>query len=346
MGFQNIELVSHYSKSVSSENSKCVDFVLVQSTPIVQKGPISSSCCKISNLRKWHIWLLFEEMAYQRLPDYPIICHYSKLVARKNLKCLDFVLVQATRTVEKSPISLSCYTKSKTDSYSTQWLTKGFENIKLISYYSKSMSRKNSTCLDFVLVQVTHIVQKSTISASWYTGSKNDSYSTISLSSYTRSKNVCYSGKFHTMGFQNIKLIFHYSKSVSHKYSKCLDFVLLQLTPIVEKGHNFSFVLQKIKNDCHSTEWPSNGFQNIKLVSHYSKSVGRKNSKCVDFVLVQLIPIVQKGPISPSCCKRSKNNSYSRKWHTKGFQNIQLFPIIQSQWPVKIPNVLSLCWYK
>ena len=64
------------------------------------------------------------------------------------------------------------------DSYSTQWHTKAFQSVKLVSLYSNSVSRKNSKCLDFVLVQVTGIVQKDTISLSCHTKSKNDSYST------------------------------------------------------------------------------------------------------------------------------------------------------------------------
>ena len=125
----------------------------------------------------------------------------------------------------------SCYTKSKNDSYSTQWHTKGFQNIGLVSQYSKSVSCKNSKCLDFVLVQVTRIVKK------WHNLSfmlhkiKNDSYST----------------QWHIKGFQNIKFVSHYSKSVSCKNSKCLDFVLVQVTRIVKKWHNLSFMLHKIK---------------------------------------------------------------------------------------------------
>ena len=117
------------------------------------------------------------------------------------------------------------------DSYSTQCHTKGFQNIKLVSHYSKSVSRKNSKCLDFVLVQVTGIVQKRNNLSSCYTESKNDSYST----------------QWHTKGFQNIRLVSQYSKSVSCKNSKCLDFVLVQVTHIVQKWHNLSFMLHKIK---------------------------------------------------------------------------------------------------
>ena len=98
-------------------------------------------------------------MAYQGLPKYQISFSLFKVSEpQKNSKCLDFVLVQVTGTVQKSTISLSCYTKSKNESYSTKWHFKGFQNIKLVSHYSKSMSHKNSKCLDFVLVQVTGIV--------------------------------------------------------------------------------------------------------------------------------------------------------------------------------------------
>ena len=150
-------------------------------------------------------------------------------MSRKNSKCLDFVLVQVTPVVQKGTISPLCYRRSKNDSYSTKWHTKDFQNIKLVSHYSKSVSCKNSNCLDFVLVLVTPIVQKGKISPSCYTRSNNDSYST----------------KRHTKGFPNIKLVFHYSKSVTRKNSKCLDFVLVQVTPIVQKRHNF--MLHKIK---------------------------------------------------------------------------------------------------
>ena len=48
------------------------------------------------------------------------------------------------------------------------------------------------------------------------------------------------------------------------------------------------------QNDSHFTKWHTKSFQNITLVSHYSKSVSRKNSKCLHFVLVQVTPIVKK----------------------------------------------------
>ena len=112
-------------------------------------------------------------------------------------------------------------------SYSTQWHTKSFQNIKLVSHYSKSVSCKNSKCLDFALVQLTHLAQKSTISPSCYTKSKYDSYST----------------QWHTNGFQNIKFVSHYSKSVSRKNSKCLDFCVGTSNTSSSKKHNLSFML-------------------------------------------------------------------------------------------------------
>ena len=89
-----------------------------------------------------------------------LVSHYSKSVSHKNSKCLDFVLVPVTGIVKKSTISPSCYTKSKNDSYSAQWFTMDFQNIKLVSHYSKSVSREKSKCLDFVLIQVTRTGQK------------------------------------------------------------------------------------------------------------------------------------------------------------------------------------------
>ena len=40
----------------------------------------------------------------------------------------------------------------------TQWHTKVFQNIKLASLYSKSVSRENSKYVDFASVQVKHIL--------------------------------------------------------------------------------------------------------------------------------------------------------------------------------------------
>ena len=131
---------------------------------------------------------------------------------------------------KKGTISPSCSTKSNNDSYSTQCHTKGFQDIKLFSHHSKSVSRQNSKCLDFMLVQLTRIVQEKHNVSLILHKIKNDSYST----------------PWHTKGFQYIKSVSHYSKSVSHN-SKCLDFVLVQATGIVKKRYNLSFMLHKIK---------------------------------------------------------------------------------------------------
>ena len=70
-------------------------------------------------------------------------------------------------------------------------------------------------------------------------------------------QNDSYSTKWHTKGFQNVKLVSHYSKSVSRKNSECLDFVFVQVTPIVQKRHNFYFMLHKIKKRLlfHKMAW-------------------------------------------------------------------------------------------
>ena len=49
------------------------------------------------------------------------------------------------------------------ESYLTQCHTKGFQNIRLVSLYSNSVSGENSRCLHFASVQIKHMVQNSTI---------------------------------------------------------------------------------------------------------------------------------------------------------------------------------------
>ena len=43
------------------------------------------------------------------------------------------------------------------------------------------------------------------------------------------------------------QISFHWSKSVSRKNTKCLNFVLVQVTPIIKKRQNFSAILAKIE---------------------------------------------------------------------------------------------------
>ena len=59
----------------------------------------------------------------------------------------------------KQAIFFSFQTEWQNESYLTQWHTKGFQNIKLVSLYSKSVSRENSKCLHFASVLMKHIVQ-------------------------------------------------------------------------------------------------------------------------------------------------------------------------------------------
>ena len=56
------------------------------------------------------------------------------------------------------PITQKIRHYGKDESYLTQWHTRGFQNIKLISLYSKSVNRENSKCLHFASVQMKHIV--------------------------------------------------------------------------------------------------------------------------------------------------------------------------------------------
>ena len=190
----------------------------------------------------------------------------------------------------------------------TQWHTKGFQNIKLVSLYSKSMNRENSKCLHFASVQMKHIVQKRPFFSHSKQNEKNESYLT----------------QWHIKGFQNIKLVSLYSKSVSCENSKCLHFASVQMKHIVQKRPFFSHSKQNEKNESYLTQWHSKGFQNIKLVSVYSKSVKRENSKCLNFASVQMKHIVQKRPFFSHSKQNEKNESYLTQWHTKGFQNIKL----------------------
>ena len=110
------------------------------------------------------------------------------------------------------PIMLKIKYYSKKESYLTQWPTKAFQNIKLVSLYSKSVSCENSKCLHFVSVQIKNIVRNRKIFPLLQTELKNESYFT----------------QWHTNGFQNIKLVSLYSKSVSYENSKSLYFVSVQ----------------------------------------------------------------------------------------------------------------------
>ena len=84
---------------------------------------------------------------------------------------------------------------------------------------------ENSKCLLFASVQMKHIVQKRPFCSHSKQNEKNESYLT----------------KWHTKGFQNIKLVSLHLKSVNRENSKCLHFASVQMKHIVQKGHFFSF---------------------------------------------------------------------------------------------------------
>ena len=63
------------------------------------------------------------------------------------------------------------------------------------------------------------------------------------------------------------------------------------LLPITQKIRHYG------KNESYLTQWHTRGFQNIKLVFHYLKSVSRENSKCLHFPSVQMKHIVQYRPL-------------------------------------------------
>ena len=108
-------------------------------------------------------------------------------------------------------------------------------------------------------------------------------------------KNQSYLTQWHTKGFQNIKLVSLHSKSVIRENCICLHFASVQMKYIVQKRpFFFSFQTECKKNELYLTQWHSKGFQNINLVSLYSKSVSRENSKCLHLASVQVKHIVQK----------------------------------------------------
>ena len=127
--------------------------------------------------------------------------------------------------VQKRPFFSHSKQNEKNESYLTQWHTKGFQNIKLVSLYSKSVNRENSKCLHFASVQMQHIVQKRPFFSHSKQNEKNESYLT----------------QWHTKGFQNIKLVSLYSKSVSCENSKCLHFPSVQMKHSSKKAILFSF---------------------------------------------------------------------------------------------------------
>ena len=122
----------------------------------------------------------------------------------------------------------------KYESYLTQWHTKGFQNINLVSLYSKSVSHENCKCLHFASVQMKHIVQKGP-------------YFLIPNRMKTSESSLT---QWHTKGFQNIKLFSLHSKSKSRENCKCLHFASVQMKHIVQK-RPFFFIPNRMKRMSH-----------------------------------------------------------------------------------------------
>ena len=118
----------------------------------------------------------------------------------------------------KKAIFFSFQTEWKNESYLTQWHTKSFQNTKLVSIYSNSVSREDSKCLHFASVQMKNMVQNRPFFLSFQTEWKNESYLT----------------QWHTKSFQNTKLVSIYSNSVSREDSKCLHFASVQMKNMVQ----------------------------------------------------------------------------------------------------------------
>ena len=102
-----------------------------------------------------------------------------------------------------------------------------------------------------------------------------------------RMKNESYLTQWHTEYFPNITLVSLYSKPVRHENSRCLHFVSVQVKHIVQNRQFYSLTQKKMKNESFLIQWDTKGFQNIKLVCLYSKSMSHENSKC-HFASVQV----------------------------------------------------------
>ena len=153
-GFQNIKLVSLYSKSVSCENSKCLHF------PSVQWNTKFKKAIFFSFQTEWKKWIIFDTMAYQKLPEYQISFPLFKVSELWKFQMSSFCVSTDEAHSSKKAIFSHSKQNEKNELYLTQWHTKGFQNIKLVSLYSKSGSRENSKCLHLASVQVKHMVQK------------------------------------------------------------------------------------------------------------------------------------------------------------------------------------------
>ena len=99
-------------------------------------------------------------MAYQRLPEYQISFPLFKVSELWKFQMSPFSVSTDETLSSKQTIFFSHSKQNeKNESYLSQWQSKGFQNIKLVSLYSESVSHGNSKCLYFATVQMKHIVQ-------------------------------------------------------------------------------------------------------------------------------------------------------------------------------------------
>ena len=109
---------------------------------------------------EWKKWVIFDIMAYQRLPEYQISFPLFKLSELGKFQMSSFSVSTDETHSSKKGICSHSKQNEKNESYLTQRNTRGFKNIKLVSLHWKSVNRKNSKCLHFASVQMKHKVQK------------------------------------------------------------------------------------------------------------------------------------------------------------------------------------------
>ena len=117
------------------------------------------------NLKRTYIDTYLTQRHIKGFQNIKLVSIYSNSVNRENSKCLHFVSVQMKNIVQHRPFFLSFQTERKNESYLTHWHTKGFQNTKFFSIYSKSVRHKDSKCLHFASVQMKHIVQNRPLKA-------------------------------------------------------------------------------------------------------------------------------------------------------------------------------------
>ena len=75
-------------------------------------------------------------MAYQTLPEYQINFPLFKVSELRKFQMSSFCVNTGETHSSKQAILSYCKQYEKNESYLTQWHTKGFQNIKLVSLYS------------------------------------------------------------------------------------------------------------------------------------------------------------------------------------------------------------------